>query len=178
MDSKKKIMSFIRPNLVLPIILLIPPLTVFGLIILLFSTIPTYVRASKHISKLESSGELDQAAEELTSANAKRYMNGKVVLTDNYVFCKRNGFVFTYDEILWVYKHRYTKRFLFIPISVTDSLYLASKDMKPHQVAAMGKDKMDDIKNAIVEIYRHNNKCLIGYTNENAAKYKQLTASK
>ena len=75
MDSKKKIMSFIRPNLVLPIILLIPPLTLFGLIILLFSTIPTYVRASKRVSKQETSGKLDEAAEELSSANAKRYMN-------------------------------------------------------------------------------------------------------
>ena len=178
MDSKKKIMSFIRPNLVLPVILLIPPLTVFGLIILLFSTIPTYVRASKHISKLESSGRLDEAAEELTSANGKRYMNGNVILTENYVFCKRNGFVFAYDEILWVYKHRFTRRFLFIPISVTDSLYLATQNIKPRQVAAMGKDKMDDIKNTIVEIYRHNNKCLVGYNKENTAKYKQLTDSK
>ena len=178
MDSKKKIMSFIRPNLVLPIVLLIPPLTLFGLIVLLFSTIPTYVRASKHVSRLETSGKLDEAAEELSSANAKRYMNGKVILTDHYVFCKRTGFVVAYDEILWVYKHRFTRRFLFIPISVTDSLYLASKDMKPCQVAAMGKDKMDDIKNTIVEIYRHNNKCLVGYSKENTAQYKQLTASR
>lgn len=177
MDSKKKIMSFIRPNLVLPIILLIPPLTLFGLIILLFSTIPTYIRASKHISKLETSGKLDEAAEELSFANAKRYMNGKVILTDHYVFCKRTGFVFAYDEILWVYKHRFTRSFLFIPISVTDSLYLATKDTKPSQVAAMGKDKMDDIKNAILEIYQHN-KCLVGYSKENTAQYKQLTASR
>lgn len=46
--------------------------------------------------------------------------------------------------------------------------------MKPREVATMGKDKMDEIKNAIVEIYRHNNSCLIGYTNENVAKYKAL----
>lgn len=178
MESKKKITRFIRPNLVLPIIFLIPPLTPFGLLILLFSTIPTYVRASKCVRKLESSGKLDEAAEELSSANAKRYMNGKLILTDHYVFCKSTGFVFAYDEILWVYKHRFTRRFLFIPISVTDSLYLAAKDAKPSQVASMGKDKMDDIKNAIVEIYRHNPKVLVGFTQESKDAYKQLIKCK
>lgn len=176
MESKKEIMRFIRPNLVLPIIFLIPPVTIFGLIILLFSTIPTYVRANKNVGKLESRGELDKAAAELTSPSARRYMNGNLILTDNYVFCRRTGHVFAYSDILWAYKHRFTKRFLFIPICVTDSLYLATKDTKPAQVAAMGKDKMDEIKNAIVEIYTHNRTCLVGYTKENASNYKHLSS--
>lgn len=175
MESKKKIMHYIQPNLVLPIILLIPPLTLFGLILLL-CTIPPYIRAKKNVSKLEESGELDQAAAELMSPNAKRWVNGNVILTENYAFCKHTGLVFTYDEILWAYKHRFTRRFLFIPISVTDSLYLATKGMKPGAVASMGKDKMDEIKNAIVEIYNHNRNCLIGYTKENVAGYKQLSS--
>lgn len=177
MNSKKQIMSFIKPNLVPVIIwLVLPPLTIVGLLILLCVTIPTYVRAKKNINKLESRGELEKAAAELTSTNAKRWVMGRIILTDNYVFCKGSGYIFTYDEIAWVYKHRFVRSFLFIPIKTTDSLYLATKSMKPKAVASMGKDKMEEIKNAIVEIYNHNNRCLIGYTKENIAAYKQLSA--
>ena len=61
-------------------------------------------------------------------------------------------------------------------IKVNDSLYMAAKDMKPRSVATMGKDKMEELKNAILEIYRHNNNCLVGYTNETSAKYKLLAS--
>ena len=47
--------------------------------------------------------------------------------------------------------------------------------MKPKQVAIMGKDKLDEIKTAIIEIYNHNRSCLVGYTKENQVAYKQLT---
>lgn len=149
--------------------------TFFGIVILLCVTLPAMNRAKKSVANLEASGKLDQAAAELTSPSAKRYMDGKLILTDHFVFCKNTGYVFTYDEIAWVYKHRFTQRVLLIPIKVTDSIYLATKTMKPKQIVAMGKDKMDQIKNAIVEIYNHNNKCLIGYTDDNIAAYKQLS---
>lgn len=175
MDAKKTIMRFIKPNLVPVIVLLLLfPLTFIGLIVLLGVTIPTIIRAKKNIAKLEENGELDKAATEIMSTNAKRLVNGKVIFTENYIFCKGTGYIFTYDEVLWTYKHRYTERFLFIPIKVTDSLYLATKTLKPKSVASMGKDKMDEIKNAILEIYNHNSKCLVGYTTENASNYKTL----
>ena len=47
-------------------------------------------------------------------------------------------------------------------------------DMSPRAVVSMGKDKTDAIKNAILEIYSHNDKCLIGYTKENIATYKAM----
>jgi len=108
------------------------------------------------------------------SANHKKCMKGKLILTENFVFCKATGYIFTYDEIIWAYKHRQTNTVFFIPIIVIDSLYLATKGMKPKLVVSMGKDKSDDIKNAILEIYAHNGNCLIGYTNENVEKYKAL----
>lgn len=176
MDAKKTIMGFIKPKLVLVITLLILfPLTFFGLIMLLCVTIPTFIRAKKNIAKLEANGELEKAAAEIMSASAKRLVNGKVIFTENYIFCKGAGFIFTYDEVLWAYKHRFTRSILFIPIIVTDSLYLATKEQKPKAIASMGKDKMDEIKNAILEIYKHNSKCLIGYTEQNAASYKVLS---
>ncbi len=174
MNSKKVISSFINPNFVPVIIFTILPPWIFGLIVLLCGTLPTYFRARKNIAKLESRGELDKAAAELMSTNNKRYIKGNVVFTENYVFCKNTGYIFTYDEILWAYKHQETTTFLFIPIQVVSSLYLATKDTKPTMVASMGKDKYDEIKNSIIEIYSHNNSCLIGYTNETIAKYKAL----
>lgn len=175
MDAKKTIKKFISPNIVIPIILLIPPFTIFGLIVLLCGTLPTLLKVKKSIDKLETNGLLENAAAEIVSADAKHLIKGKVIFSEHYMFCKRTGFVFTYDEIMWVYKHRFTRRFLLIPIQVTDSLYLATKASKPIAVATMGKDKLDEIKNAIIEIYKHNNSCLVGYSNENIAKYKALS---
>ena len=55
MNSKKQIMSFIKPN-VLPIVILsVFPLTfIFGLIILLSVTIPNYNRAKKASKNLKT----------------------------------------------------------------------------------------------------------------------------
>lgn len=176
MDAKKTIMKFIKPHLIPVIVLLIIPIiNIIGLIVLLCATLPTLSRAKKSIAKLEANGVLDKAAEEMISANAKHLIKGNAIFTENYMFCKRTGLVFTYDEIMWAYKHRLTHRFLMIPIHVTDSLYLATKSIKPRAVASMGKDKKDEIKNAILEIYYHNNKCLVGYTNETVANYKAMT---
>ena len=88
MDSKNKIMGFIKPNSTLAIVMMIPPLTLFGIIILLTTTLPAKMRAKKSIEKLESSGKLDMAAAELSSPNVKRFVNGKIILTDNFIFCK------------------------------------------------------------------------------------------
>jgi len=176
MDNKKIISGFIKPNLTVAIVLLIIPIVnFFGLIIFLCATLPALLRANKSLKKLEAEGQLDKAAAELVSPTGKKYMKGNVLLTDNFVFCKKTGFVFTYDEILWTYKFRQTTTYFFIPVKVTDSLYVATKDMKPRLVVSMGKDKHDEIKNAILEIYSHNNNCLVGYTNEAKAQYKEMT---
>ena len=96
------------------------------------------------------------------------------MLSAHYLFCKGNGYVFSYDELVWGYRHRQTNSILFIPFMVIDSLYLATKTMKPTQVASMGKDKTDEVKNSLLEIYKHNPSCLLGYTDEIRAKYKAL----
>lgn len=175
MNNKKIIKGFINPNIIPVIVFTLFPFTcVFGLIVLLTVSLPALIRAGKTIDKLERNGELDKAAAELISPSSKKYINQKLVLTDNYIFCKKNGYVFSYDEILWAYMHRQKTTFLFIPIKVTDSLYVATTGMKPRSIAYMGKDKTDEIKNAIIEIYTHNNNCMIGYTNVNLQKYKAL----
>lgn len=175
MSAKKNLASFLRPNwIILVILFLVPYVNIFCLFVFLFNTLPAIRRANKLINKLEAEGKLQNAAAELTSSAAKHYMKGKVVLTPNYMFCKRRGYVFSYDEIVWAYRHTHTTSFLFIPVSTVDSVFLATKTMKPTQVASMGKDKLGEIKNVLVDIYNHNNSCLLGYSDETKAKYKAL----
>lgn len=177
MDAKKAIVKFVKPNMVPVIILIcIPPiLTIIGLLLLLCVTLPANKRVNKRIEELEANGELERAYAEFTSPNAKHLIKGKLILTEHYIFGKNSGLILTYDEVKWAYKHRYTRSVLFIPIVVTDSLYLATKTFKPGPIAGKGRDKKDDIKTAIIEIYNHNRNCLIGYTKENAAAYKAMT---
>ena len=175
MNSKKVISDFIKPNLIVPAIFTILPPFIFGLIVLLCSGLPNLKRANKCLSALESKGEIDKAAAELNSPNSKKFVKGKVILTENYIFCKNTGVVISYEDAVWAYRNRHTSTFFLIPISVNDSLCLASKYFKPIQAAIMGKDKHEEIKNAIVEIYNHNNACLVGYNAETNAKYKALS---
>ena len=175
MDAKKQIQQFINPNWIPAVILIVVfPLAFFGLILLLCVVLPGLNRSKKSIQKLEALGKLNQAAMELHSPTAKRYMDGKLILTDNFVFCKRTGYIFTYDELVWAYRHRFTQRLLLIPIKVTDSLCLATRAMKAKQVVSMGKDKHDQIKFALLEIHNHNTGCLLGYSDENVAAYKRM----
>lgn len=179
MNSKKVISKFIKPNLIPIIIFLVIPLTtIFALIVFLAVTLPSINRAKKCIKALENKGELDKAAAELLSQNNKKFIKEKAVFTENYMFCKGTGLVLTYSDVVWAYKHRQTTSFLLIPIKVTDSLYIAAEGIKPMVAASMGKDKKEQIRDAIVEIYNHNNACLIGYTNETVAQYKQIRKRK
>ncbi len=175
MDSKKIVAGYVRPNWIVTVILMIIPIVgFFAFIVFLCRTLPSLIRANKSLKKLEANGQMEQAATQLISADSKKLMKGRLTLTESFVFCKATGYIFTYDEILWTYKHRQTNTVLFIPIQVTDSLYLASKGMKPRPVVSMGKDKLDEIKTAILEIYAHNNSCIVGYNNETVARYKAL----
>ena len=173
MSSKKAILQYIGPNLLTHLLwLILPPI---GIILLLFAYLPKLSRANKSVKKLEQEGNLEKAAAELISADTKYRMKGRVALTQSYIFCKGNGYLFAYDELQWAYKHRYTQTFLLIPIFVQESLCVGAKSMRnADQVAVMGKDKKDEIREVLVEIAGHNNQCLIGYTNENVARFKAM----
>lgn len=176
MENKKLVLDFIKPkNLVVTIIFTVFPLTwIFGLIYLLFTYLPCRIRAGKCVAALEAKGELDKAASELANANKETFMKGNVVLTDNYLFCKKTGVVIPCKDILWTYKFRQTTSLLFIPLVVRDSLYVATKTMKPFAAFTMGKDKTEQVVGAIMGIYKRNNSCLVGFTNENSKSYKAL----
>ena len=175
MDAKKQIQKFINPNWIPAVVMIVIfPLIFVGLAVFLIHVLPGLIHAKKSFQKLEALGKLNQAAMELNSPTAKRYMDGKLILTDNFVFCKRTGYVFTYDELVWAYRHRLTQRSFLIPVSVTDSLCLATKTMKAKQVVSMRNDKNDQIKFALLEIHNHNTGCLLGYSDENVAAYKRM----
>ena len=127
-----------------------------------------------YFGKLEDSGTLEKAAAEMMSANARYLIKGKVIFTENYIFCKCTGWVLRYDEILWAYKYKLTD-YTIVASRVSDSLELAIEGIKePIDVVTIGKDKDHEIEIAILEIYRHNKHCLIGYTDENIRKYKEM----
>ncbi|MBP3541356.1 MAG: hypothetical protein J6K72_06035 [Clostridia bacterium] len=173
MDTMNTMKKFLKPNLVVTIILLIPPLTFLGLIGLLFGTLPANKRMKKHLASLEQRGLLAQAAAEMSGPNVKQLMKGNLLLTDHFIYCKGMGIVLPYEDAVWAYKHRQSNSLLFIPIIVQDSLYLATTTEKVRQVAVMGKDKHDEIKEAILTIYSKNQNCLIGYNNDTIAAYRQ-----
>lgn len=174
MNAKKTVAKFIRPNWIpLAISFLIPIVNFFTLITFFTTTLPALIRANKTLKKLQQKNILEQVAADLLNTNSKRFMKGKVVMSDNYVICKNTGYVFTYDEIVWAYRTRQSTAFLEIEFNVADSLYLATADKNPVPVALIHKDKNNEVTNAIVEIYTHN-QCLVGYTNESLAKYKAL----
>ena len=178
MNAKKTVAKFLAPNWIPMIVaMLIPIVNVYALLILLFNFLPRQLRANKSVKNLEANGKLEEAAAELLSGDSRRFMNGKVVLSAHYVFCKGNGYAFTYDELVWGYKHLQTYSVLFIPVCVISSLFIATKTMKPTKVVSMGRDKTDEIKNTLLEMFKHNNNCMIGYTDDNRNRYKALPKS-
>lgn len=179
MNSKKVIMNFIQTKSLLPFLILsvIPFCLPLGLVFLLCWTLPFSLRARKTVKALEASGQLEQAARELLSPDAKKYINGKLILSEHFIFCKGTGFIFSYQDILWAYHYRIKQRVFFIPIMVRESLFLATRTMKPRGVCVMGKDRLDDIDHAILEIYAHNPRCLVGFTPEIQKTYRAAIKS-
>ena len=164
--DKKKIMDFIKPSSALAVVMMIPPLTPFGLIILLTTTLSAKMRGKKSVEKLANSGDLAKASVEISAPDAKRLINGRILCTDNFIFCKFVGCAVKYQDILWAYKKRRKG---------SDMLYIATKDFGPLQVASIDFDGKDEVKKTLIEIYNHNKACIIGDTEENAAKYNQMT---
>lgn len=175
MDTKKIVKKFLAPNWIPMIIcLLIPGVNVLALLSILFNYLPRQLRANKCVQKLEAEDKLDDAAADILSGDSKRFMKGKLVMGADAVYSKGQGYAIAYSDVVWAYKHTQTYALLFFPIARINSLQLAVGTAAPTGVASMGRDKTDEVKNAIVEIYRHNPNCLVGYTDDARAKYKAL----
>lgn len=192
MDAKKKISGYVGGKIWMPIagaamfVVGIPTITVgigallltvgfFFLLIGLCVDVPANNRAKKNLANLELNGQLEKAAAELDSPNKKVIGKNKAILTENFLFCKGNGIVLPISDVAWVYKHRLTQRLLFIPIRSIDSLMLGDGKKAPVQAINLGgKDKNDELKNVMLEMYQKNPNMMIGYSAENQKAYKAL----
>lgn len=147
----------------------------FMLIIGLLGPLPALIRMNANLKRLEELGLLEKAAEELDSPSATVVGKGKGVLTENFLFGKNTGLVLPYTDILWTYKHKQTTTVLFIPVQTVESLMICTAKKQAIQAINLGgKDKKEELKNAILTIYQKNPNVLVGYSQENQKAYKAL----
>lgn len=151
-------------------------LTVFPLIIGLFGTIPGLIRTSGAIRRLRNAGQLDLAEAELSSGRVTEMCKRKAGCTEHFLFARKGCSACAYTDILWAYKHRFTQRLLFIPIYTIESVMVCTRKGS-FSISLGGKDKKNELVELIKEIYRHNPRVLVGYTEENKKTYKALTKS-
>lgn len=133
--------------------------------------------ANKSIKRLRMLGLLEKAAAELQNEQPLTLCKNKVVLTSNFLFGKRMGAACAYEDILWMYKRRYTQRFIFIPIFTQDSLVLET-GKRSININLGKKDKNNELSQIIRVIYEKNPNVLVGHTEENKKAYKQLQKQK
>lgn len=140
--------------------------------------LPAVGRAKKSLERLKASGMLDRAAEELSAGGDVTIGRDKTVFTEHFLFGHRNGTAICLEEILWVYKNRFTQRVMGIPVKTVDSLIVSTPGQKKLCAVNMGKrDKNNELDDAVARIVRENPSVLVGYTKENQNAYRQLTKS-
>ena len=101
----------------------------------------------------------------------------KAACTEHFLFARRGAHVCAYTDILWTYKHKFTRTLLFIPIHTSESVILCTKTGS-YIINLGGKDKNNELVELIKTIYQHNPNVLVGYTEENKKAYKALVKSK
>ena len=192
MDAKKKISSYIGgANWILivgiaaTVVGILTIATGIGALVLivgfffliygLCAVLPANVRMKKNLAQLELNGQLEKAAEEMDSPNKKVIGKNKAIMTENYLFGSKNGVVIALSDVVWAYKYRLVQRAFLIPIRTNDSLMIGDGKKNPIQAINMGgKDKNDELKDIILEMYRRNPERIVGYNAENAKAYKAL----
>lgn len=149
-------------------------ISVFPLLVGLFSTLPAMNRASKAVTQLEYSRRLDQAAEELTGRDVSYKYQNRVACTEHFFFVQKGSIALGYEDVLWAYKHTHTTRYLFITVAKQESVILHTKDKK-YTIHYKGKDKTNEQAEFIVFLKQKNPNMLVGYTQENQTTYKHIS---
>lgn len=155
-------------------------LLVIGALMMLVSAIQTLIpraAANRSVKRLQKIGQLEKAAAELINEEPQLFCKNKIALTSSFLFGKRMGAACAYNDILWLYKKRYTQRFLFIPIYVQDSLEVETGKQSVH-INLGKKDKKNELTQIIRVIYEKNPNILVGHTQENQKAYNELRKQK
>ncbi len=132
-----------------------------------------YVRFKKSINKL-SDEDIRVLDKEMNDDNAIYYSKFHLYLTSNYIIIMSNSFsYFKYSDVLWIYT-RFIKR-----NGVKQSKYMriVLKNMNCYDICNFntlfkkGKVLYDEVWESIVD---KNNSILVGYTNDNINKVKEI----
>ena len=107
---------------------------------------------------------------ELSKPSVIYYTKEEICLTDNYIISKLSGLnVIKYEDILWIYNENR----MLNGVSIGFYLIARTKDNKIHQIAWSHFNEQI-INEIISKIYEKNNNILVGFTDENENKYKNL----
>lgn len=152
-------------------------LSVFPLAAGLFRTLPGLIRTSGTISRLRRAGQLRLAEAELASGRRTETCNRKAACTEHFLFARKGGNACAYSDVLWTYKHRFTRSLLLIPIHTSESVMVHTRSAS-FRIDLGGKDKNNELVELIKTIYRHNPRVLVGFTEQNKRAYRALTRAR
>ena len=145
---------------------------ILGGFILLLSSF-SYVKFNKNIKELNDDA-VKILDKEMNDDSAIYYSKFHLYLTSNYIVIMSNSFsYFKYSDVLWIYT-RFIKR-----NGVKQSKYMriVLKNMKYYDICNVntlfkkGKVLYDEVWESIVD---KNNSILVGYTNDNINKVKEI----
>jgi hypothetical protein len=145
---------------------------ILGGFILLLSSF-SYVKFNKNIKELNDDA-VKILDKEMNDDSAIYYSKFHLYLTSNYIVIMSNSFsYFKYSDVLWIYT-RFIKR-----NGVKQSKYMriVLKNMKCYDICNVntlfkkGKVLYDEVWESIVD---KNNNILVGYTNDNINKVKEI----
>ena len=145
----------------------------FGIIGLLFllQTLKPNKDFKNSIKRLEEAGELERAAEELSSGEYITVGKDRARMTGRYIFGKGTGVIVRYGDILWCYKQTLRRNFInvnaFLIVNTAQHAGLTAVNFGKH-------DKKKELEQALVYIAQRNPNALIGYNQPNIVAYNEL----
>lgn len=148
---------------------------VYYLLRALIVDLPAIRREKKCLERLEIIHKLEQAAAELAANDRITIGKNKAISTDNFLFGRQIGTAFCYEDILWIYKRRFTQRVMGIPVKTVDSLIVSTASQREVCAVNLGrKDKNNELDAIVARVHNKNPHTLVGYTPENKKACKEM----
>lgn len=108
--------------------------------------------------------------EEMEKGSTKYYKSDNICLTDHYIISKVNGVrVISYNNILWAYY----KTIKIYGITLKNNIIVCTDNFKFYKVATNG-NYLEGLIDILNEIKNKNENILIGYSEENKNKIKEM----
>ena len=151
-----------------------PPAISFGIVAILpaIAWARESSRVRKQIALMQENGAYEQMLREFSASSSM--LEGKVRYSENYIFGKRTGSFYAYQDILWIY--RFVRSFILIPYA--SSAMIGNSAGKLHafcKLKASAKAGGDEITALAKLIYSKNPAVLIGHTMEKQKEFRNKT---